>query len=121
MWRSPHAATMSSPPPSGSPRPGWRPGWARPPDSRKRLACCCGRLACSGAEGSSITRCSARSVRPAGSAGLVVEEREGDRAEQRRAEDVVVGQAGQDRERVPALRAAFARPPAVAEAAVKKL
>src|SRR5215472_19062705 len=90
-----------------------------PPGSRKLPACCCGRSACSGAAASSTTCCSVRSgrnrqgecARPAGSADLVVEEPEGDGREQRRAEDVVVGQAGQDRERVTALRPALTHPP----------
>src|SRR6266550_945396 len=49
------------------------------------------------------------------------EEVEGDRGEEWRDAQVVVGQAGQDRQRVPALRPALAHPPAVAEAAVEKL
>src|SRR5262249_37335792 len=63
-----------------------------------------GRAPRSGAPASSTPGCPVRSgrnrhgecARPAGSAGLVVEEPKGDGREQRRAEDVVVGQAGQD-------------------------
>src|SRR2546428_10228275 len=50
-----------------------------------------------------------------------VEEVEGNRCEERRGAQVVVGQAGQHRERVPALRPALAHPTPVAEAAVEKL
>src|SRR2546426_12839257 len=50
-----------------------------------------------------------------------VEEVERDRGEERRNAQVVVGQAGKHRERVPALRSALAHPTAVAEAAVEKL
>src|SRR5213594_3964961 len=50
-----------------------------------------------------------------------VEEVEGDRGEERRDAQVVVGQAGQDRQRVPALRPALAHPAAVTETAVEKL
>ena len=59
-------------------------------------------------------RLSPRSVSDEGSARLLVEERQGDRGEERRGADVVVGQAGQDRERVAALRPALAHPAAVA-------
>src|SRR5262249_34633842 len=55
------------------------------------------------------------------SARLLVEEREGGRDEQRRAEDIIVGQAGQDRQRVATLRAALAHPAAVAQAAVEQV
>ena len=50
-----------------------------------------------------------------------VEEREAVRGDQRRREDVVVLEAGQDRQRVAALRPALAHPAAVALAAVEQL
>src|SRR4030095_14598857 len=55
------------------------------------------------------------------SARLLVEEGEGDRREQRGLVQVVVGEAGQDGERVPALGPALPHPAAVAEAAVEQL
>src|SRR5207302_1068177 len=51
----------------------------------------------------------------------LVEEGQGGRGEQRRGEDVVVRQAGQDRQRVTALRPALAHPAAVAQAAVEQV
>src|ERR1700730_13038764 len=56
-----------------------------------------------------------------GFSSFAVEERQGGRGEQRRAKDVVVGQARQDRERVTTLRPALVHPPAVAEAAVEQV
>src|SRR5260221_10426016 len=52
---------------------------------------------------------------------LLVEEGEGGRSEQRRGEDVVVGQARKDRERVTAFRPPLPHPAAIAQAAIEQL
>src|SRR6266480_1264994 len=57
----------------------------------------------------------------AGSGGLLVEEVERDRREQRRHAEVVVGQTGQDGQRVAAFRSSLAHPAAVAQAAVEQI
>src|SRR6187401_205078 len=55
------------------------------------------------------------------SAPLIVEEIQGDRSEERRDGQVVVGQARQDRQRMTTLGSAFAHPAPITETPVKQL